>query len=68
LTSAQFRDALTTLELSQGEAATWLGISIRSINGYAAGTHTIPEPLSMLLQITVRLGLKRVNSYLGRSN
>jgi len=57
MTSAQFRTALDALELTQGEAAEWLGISIRAVNGYAAGK-PIPEPLAKLLRLVVRLKLK----------
>jgi hypothetical protein len=56
MTAAQYRKALDQLALTQGAAAKWLGISIRSSNGYANG-EPIPEPLAKLLRLCVRLKL-----------
>lgn len=57
MTANQFRKALDDLDLSQGRAAEWLGISIRAAHGYANGA-PIPEPIAKLLRLTVRLNLK----------
>ena len=53
----QFRKALDDLGLTQGEAADWLGISIRAVHGYANDA-PIPEPTAKLLRLMVRLKLK----------
>jgi hypothetical protein len=57
MTPAQYQAALEQLELTQGSAAEWLGISIRSAHGYANGK-PIPEPIAKLLRLCVRLKLK----------
>jgi hypothetical protein len=56
VTARQYREALDALGLSQGAAADWLGISIRSSHGYANGTE-IPEPIAKLLRLMLRLKL-----------
>ena len=56
MTSNQFRTALAALQLSQLEAAEWLGLSLRSIHGYA-NEKPIPEPVAKLLRLVVRLKL-----------
>ncbi len=56
MTSAQYRNALERLGLTQGSAALWLGISIRSSHGYANG-EPIPEAVAKLLRLCVRLKL-----------
>ncbi len=57
MTAKHYREALERLGLSQGSAAEWLGISIRSSHGYANG-EPIPEPIAKLLRLCVRLKLK----------
>ena len=57
MTKSQFRNALDDLGLTQGEAAEWLGINIRTVHGYANGA-PIPEPLAKLLRLCVRLKLR----------
>ena len=57
MTRNQYRAALDQLGLTQGSAAEWLGISIRSSHGYANG-EPIPEPIAKLLRLCVRLKLK----------
>jgi transcriptional regulator with XRE-family HTH domain len=53
----QFRAALAALGLSQGAAASFLGISIRTSAGYASGERAVPEGYAKLLRLMVRLGL-----------
>lgn len=57
MTAKQYRAALEALELSQGNAAKWLKISIRASHGYANGD-PIPEPIAKLLRLCVQLNLK----------
>ncbi len=57
MTANHFRKALDDLGLTQGEAADWLGISIRAVHGWANGA-PIPEPVAKLLRLMVRLELK----------
>lgn len=57
MTPKQYREALERLGLSQGAAAEWLDISIRSSHGYANG-EPIPEPIAKLLRLCVRLKIK----------
>ena len=57
MTAAQYRAALERLDLTQGTAAQWLGISIRSSHGYANGA-PIPTAIAKLLRLCVRLKLK----------
>lgn len=52
MTSAQFRQALSALGLSQVEAAKFLGVSIRTAHGWANGA-PIPDAVSKLLQVMV---------------
>jgi len=52
-----FRAALEKLDLTQGEAADLLFKSIRSINGYAAGTE-IPKDVEVLLAYYLKYGTK----------
>lgn len=57
MTASQYRAALARLALTQGEAAIFLGISIRSSHGYANG-EPIPEAIAKLLRLMVRLDLE----------
>ena len=57
MTANHYRAALGELGLSQGAAADFLGISLRSSNGYANGA-PIPEAIAKLLRLMVRLELK----------
>lgn len=57
MTPAQYRTALAKLEITQGEAAELLGVSIRTSHGYANG-EPIPEGYAKLLRLMVNLGLK----------
>ncbi len=53
MTSTEYRAALAALGLTQAEAATYFGFSIRSSNGYANGA-PIPEVVARFLMATVR--------------
>jgi len=57
MTSTHFRNALDVLNLSQAQAAEWLGVSIRTAHGWANGK-SIPEPVAKLLRLMMRLKLK----------
>lgn len=57
MTPAQFRAALDRLDLSQGQAAEWLGKSIRQVNSYANGT-PVPLAVAKLLRLCLRLELQ----------
>ena len=57
MTANQFNAALAALDLTQAEAAKFLGISIRTSHGYANG-NPIPEGYAKLLRLMVKLGLK----------
>jgi hypothetical protein len=57
MTANQYRTALDALGLSQGAAAEFLDISLRTSHGYANGD-TIPEAIAKLLRLMVRLELK----------
>jgi len=54
MTSNQYHAAL---DLTQAEAAKFLGISIRTSHGYA-NSNPIPEGYAKLLRLMVKLGLK----------
>lgn len=57
MTSNQYRAALDALGLTQGGAAKFLGISLKTAHNYANGG-AIPEPAAKLLRLMVRLKLK----------
>lgn len=58
MTSAQFKAACAAVGLdTQGKAAAFLGVSIRTANGYANGG-AIPVAVAKLLRVMVRLGLR----------
>lgn len=57
MTANQYNAALAALDLTQAEAAKFLGISIRTSHGYANG-NPIPEGYAKLLRLMVRLELK----------
>lgn len=57
MTNEQYRKALAKLDLTQGQAAKFLGISIRTSNGYA-NDRVIPEYIAKLLRLMIRLKLK----------
>ena len=57
MTPAQYRKALEALGLTQGSAAEFLGVSIRTSHGYANG-EPIPEGYAKLLRLMIRLKLR----------
>ena len=57
MTKHQYRAALNFLGFTQGQAADWLGISIRSSNGYANGD-PIPEAIAKLLKVMMKYEIK----------
>jgi hypothetical protein len=57
MTANQYRAAIAAIGLSQRRAAPFLGISLRTSQGYAWGEHPIPEPTAKLLRLMVRLEL-----------
>lgn len=56
MTAKQYRDAIKSLGLTQGEAAKWMGIGIRTSHGYANG-ELIPEAVAKLLRLCIKLKL-----------
>jgi DNA-binding XRE family transcriptional regulator len=54
VTPDQYSAAIKRLGMTQGEAAKFLDISIRSSHGYANG-EPIPEAITKLLRLMVRL-------------
>jgi len=44
--------------MSQARAAEFLGVSLRSSQGYALGEYPVPEAAAKLLRLMVRLNLK----------
>ncbi len=57
MTSTQYREAIARLGLSQGQAATFLGVSIRTSHGWANGD-PIPKAVAMLLRTMIANGLR----------
>ena len=53
MTADQFRTALDRLLLTQQGAAELLGLSIRSVHGYANGA-PVPEPVARLLRLMIQ--------------
>ncbi len=54
MTANQFRKALKALGLSQGEAAKFLGVSLRTANGWANEVTPVPEAVAMLLTVMIK--------------
>ena len=54
MTSAEYRDVLDLLALTQAEMAKLLGVSIRTAHGYANGAR-IPEPVVRFLALILSL-------------
>lgn len=57
MTAKQYRAAIETLGLSQGAAARFLGVSIRTSWGYANG-EPIPEMAAKLLRLMIEHKIK----------
>lgn len=58
MTANQYRKALEVLEMSQQAAADFLGVSLRTSQGYALEEYPVPEAIAKLLRLMVRLKLK----------
>jgi hypothetical protein len=58
MTPTQYRTAIEKLGLSQVRAARFLGIAVRTSQGYALGEYPVPEAIAKLLRLMVRLGIK----------
>jgi DNA-binding XRE family transcriptional regulator len=58
MTPDHFRVALEKLGLTQGQAAWFLGISIRTINGYANNQYPVPRSVALLLRLMIRYDIK----------
>jgi len=54
MTSAEYREVLDLLALTQAEMAELLGVSIRTAHGYANGAR-IPEPVARFLVLILSL-------------
>jgi hypothetical protein len=51
--ASQFRRALEDLELTQKAAAELLGVSLRTVEGYVAGSRRIPGPVGIVINLLV---------------
>ncbi len=58
MTPDQYRKALDKLGLSQARAGEFLGVSLRTSQGYALGEYPVPESAAKLLRLMVKLGLR----------
>jgi DNA-binding transcriptional regulator YiaG len=58
MTAGHFRAALERLDLTQGEAAEFFGVSIRTAHAWANNGAPIPEAVAKLLRLMQRLNLK----------
>ena len=58
MTPDQYRNAIKKLGMSQAKAGEFLGVSLRTSQGYALGEYPIPEGFAKLLRLMVRLKLR----------
>lgn len=58
MTANQYRKALDELGMSQQAAADFLGVSLRTSQGYALDEYPVPEAAAKLLRLMLRLKLK----------
>jgi transcriptional regulator with XRE-family HTH domain len=58
VTANQFKTAMTRLGMTQNEMATFLGLSLRAVHGYANDEVAVPLAIAKLLRLMIRLGLK----------
>lgn len=58
MTANQYRKAIEDLEMSQARAAEFLGVSLRTSQGYALGEYPVPEAAAKLFRLMIRLKLK----------
>ena len=54
MTPAEFRAALASLSLDQGQAASLLGVSLDAVNAWANGRRPASEPAARLLRLLAR--------------
>lgn len=50
----ELREALRRLDLTQQEAADLLGVSLRSVQGWATGERSVPEPAARLVRTWIQ--------------
>ena len=65
MTASQFRAALGRLSLTQDGAAEVLGLSMRSVHGYANGA-PVPEPVARLLRLMIQREIETGEVHHGR--
>jgi DNA-binding transcriptional regulator YiaG len=53
VTSLEFRAAIETLGMTQGQTATFLGVALRTVSGWAIGQYPIPDAVAMLLHVMI---------------
>jgi hypothetical protein len=58
MTPTDYRKALTALGLTQAGAADFLGVSLRTSQGWALGDHRVPVAVAKLLALMIKLKLK----------
>jgi hypothetical protein len=58
MTANQFKHAIASLHLDQGQAGEFLGRSREMINAYANDRAPIDKPIALLLRVMLRAGLK----------
>lgn len=57
MTAEEYRDAITAMGMTQHEAASFLGVSIRTAHGYA-NAQPVPLYMAKLLRLCVKMKLK----------
>lgn len=57
MTANQYRKAIEALDLSQARAGEFLGVSLRTSQGYALGEYPVPEAAAKLLRLMIKLKL-----------
>jgi len=56
MTSDQYRQALSTLNLTQGQAAKWLGVSLKTSHLYARNGPS--GPAAKAISLAIKYGLE----------
>lgn len=59
MTKTAFREALSRLSLTQGQAADLLGYTIKSVNDWANGRQPVPLLVGIALENWLRHGLPK---------
>lgn len=57
MTANQFRTAIAALGLTQAGAAEFLGVSLRTSQGWALGEYPVPLAVARLLRLMVKMKL-----------